>query len=120
MSKSLQARVPPVLFIVEGAFWVAMIATGSGLLLGWAAVTSFASGAVLIGAPSNPLSKPLAGASVLFGLTLTLYQLYAASTVLGTSQTMVGAYSAVLFLAFTIIYLYLLVKVVVSPTKAKD
>jgi hypothetical protein len=119
VSKALTSKVTPLLFLVEGAFWVGMIATGSGVLLGWAAVTSLASGVVLLGAPSNPFSRPLAGASVLFGLTLTIYQMYAASTILGTTQSTVGAYSAGLFLLFTVVYLYLLVKVVVNVPKPK-
>ena len=116
MSKSIQAQVTPLLFILEGAFWVAMIATGSGVLVGWAAVTSFASGAALLGAPSNPISKPLAGATVLSGLAMTVYQIYAAATMLGTPEAMLGAYSAVLFAVFTVIYLYLLARVF-APTK---
>jgi len=109
------ARVTPILFLVEGAFWVGMILTGSGLLLGWAAITSFASGAALLGAPSNQFTRPLAGASALLGLTLTIYQVYAAGTTLGTVESMVGAYSALLFLLFTIVYAYLALKVVVFP-----
>ena len=119
MSKALTGKVTPLLFLVEGVFWVGMIATGSGVLLGWAAVTSFASGAALLAAPSNPFSRPLAGASVLFGLTLTVYQMISASSILGTAQSMIGAYSAALFLVFTIVYLYLLVKVVVTGPKSK-
>jgi len=119
VSKSIQGQVTPLLFILEGAFWVAMIATGSGLLLGWAAVTSFASGAALLGAPTNPVSKPLAGASVLFGLTLTIYQVYAAATMLGTPQSMVGAYSAGLFVVFTAVYVYLFTRVFASSKPSK-
>jgi hypothetical protein len=116
VSKSIQGQVTPLLFILEGAFWFAMIATGSGVLVGWAAVTSFASGAALLGAPSSPVSKPLAGASVLFGLTLTIYQIYAAASILATTQSMVGAYSAGLFAVFTVVYLYLLARVF-APAK---
>jgi hypothetical protein len=47
-------------------------------------------------------------ASTLFGVILTLYQLYLGLTVLVTGLTSVAVISVPLFLVFTLVYLYLL------------
>jgi hypothetical protein len=100
--------IPTVLFFVTGVFWVAIVVTGGGGLLLWAALSGFLSGVFLIVASSKWMTRPLTGASSLFGLTLTVYQLYIASTLVGGKLASVAAYSIAAFAVFTVVYLYLL------------
>jgi hypothetical protein len=97
----------PILFFVEAAFWIAIIATGAGFLLFWAALAALLSGVAIIAAPSNWMTRPLAGASALFGLVLMIYQAYVASALLGTSMATLGAESLAAFVVLAIVYLYL-------------
>jgi p-aminobenzoyl-glutamate transporter AbgT len=57
--------------------------------------------------PSNWVSRPLAGASALFGLVLTVYQGYLASTLLGSNLSNLGTYSLAVFAVFSLVYVYL-------------
>lgn len=107
MAKSLKDILVPVLFLVAGVFWVGIVATGGGPLLLLAALASLLSGGLLLAMPSNWVTRPLAGASALFGLVLTLYQAYEASTLLGTNLSNLGVYSLVLFVVFALVYAFL-------------
>ena len=107
MAKSLRDVLVPILFFAEGALWVGMVATGGGPLLGLAALSGILSGVFLLAMPSNWVSRPLAGASALFGLALTVYQAYEASTLLGSDLSNLGTYSLAVFGAFSLIYVYL-------------
>ncbi len=107
MAKSIGDLLVPVLFFVAGAFWLGIVATGGGPLLGLAALSCILSGAFLLARPSHWVSRPLAGASALFGLALTVYQAYEASTLLGTNLGSLGTYSLVAFGAFALVYAYL-------------
>ena len=75
MAKSPRELVVPILFLAEGVFWFAVVATGGAVLLVLAALAFIVSGLLLIQMPTNWATKPLAGASALFGLTLTIYQI---------------------------------------------
>jgi hypothetical protein len=97
----------PILYFVVGVFWLGIVATGGGPLLILAALTCILSGALLLAAPSHWVTRPLAGASALFGLALTVYQAYEASTLLGTNLGTLGIYSVALFGVFALVYVYL-------------
>ncbi len=107
MAKSLRDVLVPILFFAEGAFWLAIVATGGGPLLLLAALSCILSGALLLARPSHWVTRPLAGASALFGLALTVYQAYEASTLLGTNLSTLGAYSLAAFGVFAVVYVYL-------------
>lgn len=97
----------PILFLVEGVFWLGVLATGGAALLIFAALAFIASGLVLVSRPENRLARPLAGASALFGLSLTVYQVYQASTLFGTSLSNVGVTSGAVFAVFAVVSVYL-------------
>jgi hypothetical protein len=107
VAKPLREMVAPILFFVVGAFWVGIVATGGGPLLLLAALTCFLSGALLFWMSTHWVSRPLAGASALFGLTLTLYQAYEASTLLSSNLNSLGLESAGVFGVFAVVYAYL-------------
>ena len=107
MARSLKDVLVPILFFAEGALWVGMVATGSGPLLGLAALSCVLSGVFLLATPSSWVSRPLAGASALFGLALTVYQGYLASTLLGSNLSTLGTYSLAVFAVFSLVYVYL-------------
>ena len=58
-------------------------------------------------APSNWLARPVAGASALFILALALYQVYEASTLIGSNLNTLGVESAATFGFFAIVGAYL-------------
>ncbi len=122
MSHSLKDMLRPLLFFIEAAFWILIVATKGGSLLLWAAAAAALSGAIIIAAPSSWVTKPLAGASSLFGLTLAIYQAYMASTLLGTSLASLGAESVAAFVVFALVNLYLIAATIstasVVPPKA--
>ncbi len=105
--KPLKDLLVPVLFFVVGAFWVGIVATGGGPLLLLAALTCILSGVLLLGMSSHWVSRPLAGASALFGLALTLYQAYEASTLLSSNLSSLGTESVAVFGVFAVVYAYL-------------
>ncbi len=105
--KSPRELAVPILFLVEGAFWLGILATGGAVLLIFVALAFIASGLVLVSRPENRLARPLAGASALFGLTLTVYQVYQASTLFGTSLGNVGVSSGAVFAVVAIVSAYL-------------
>jgi hypothetical protein len=107
VAKSLRDLLVPILFFVAGAFWLGIVATGGGPLLLLAALTCILSGALLAALPSNWVSRPLGGASALFGLALTVYQAYEASTLVGTTLSTLGISSLALFGFFALVYVYL-------------
>jgi hypothetical protein len=107
VAKSLREASLPVLFFLVGAFWIAVIATGGGYLLLWAALAAVLSGAAVVAAPSNWVTRPLAGAGSLFVLMLAIYQAYEASTLFGTSMASLGAESLAAFVILAVISLYL-------------
>jgi hypothetical protein len=107
VAKPLRDMLVPILFFVVGAFWVGIVATGGGPLLLLAALTCVLSGALLLWMSSHWVSRPLAGASALFGLALTVYQAYEASTLLSSNLNTLGGESAGVFGVFTIVYVYL-------------
>jgi hypothetical protein len=107
VAKSVKDVLVPILFFAEGALWVGMVVTGSGPLLGLAALSCILSGVFLLAVPSNWVSRPLAGASALFGLVLTVYQGYLASTLFGSNLSNLGTYSLAVFAVFSLVYVYL-------------
>lgn len=107
MAKSLKDLVAPILFLAEGVFWLAIVATGGGTLLLLAAIAFLVSGVLLIWIPDGWPTRPMAGASALFGLTLTLYQFYEASTLFGTGLSTLGLSSGAAFGVFAIVSVYL-------------
>ncbi len=107
MAKSLRELLVPILFFVVGVFWVGIVATGGGALLVLAALAFLLSGVLLLATPSSWVGRPLAGASALFGLTLTVYQAYEASTLIGSNLGGVGLTSLGVFGVFAIVCAYL-------------
>jgi hypothetical protein len=107
VARSPRELLIPILFLVEGVFWLGIVATGGALLLVLAALAFVVSGLLLLQMPDSWATKPLAGASALFGLTLTVYQVYQAATLFGTSLSNVGLSSGVVFGAFAVICVYL-------------
>lgn len=107
MAKSPKELLIPILFLAEGVFWLAIVATGGAILLLLAVLAFIASGLLLLQMPSNWATKPLAGASALFGLTLTVYQVYQAATLYGTSLGSIGLTSGAVFGVFAIVCVYL-------------
>jgi len=99
---------PAILFFVAAAFWAGVVILGGGVYLTWAAVTSLLSGAFLVELPSNRATNPLVMASGLFGIILTVYQLYLGLTLFGTILNTVAIYNTVPFAAVTVLYGYLL------------
>ncbi len=113
----------PILFLVEGAFWLVIVATGGATLLLLAVLAFVVSAVLLLAAETNWITRPLAGASALFGLTLTLYQVYEAATLSGTTLGTLGLTSGVVFGVFAILSVYLELSVLsmgkVKPMAAK-
>jgi hypothetical protein len=107
VAKSFRDLLVPILFFVAGGFWVGIVATGGGPLLLLAALTCILSAVLLLAMPTHWVSRPLAGASALFGLTLTLYQGYEASTLLGSNLSTLGLESVVASGVIAIVYVYL-------------
>ena len=107
MAKSLREILAPILFLVVGAFWVGIVATGAGGLLLLAAAAFILSGIILLAMPEHWLGKPLAGASALLGLALTLYQAFEAATLLGSNLSTVGVSSFVVFGVLAVVCVYL-------------
>ena len=105
--RPLSEWLVPILFLVEGVFWLAVVATGGAGLLLLAALALILSAVLLLAARSNWVTRPLAGASALFGLTLTLYQAYEAATLSGTDLGTLGLTSGVVFGVFAIVSIYL-------------
>ena len=105
--QTILARVPSILFFVTGIFWAGIIVTGGGLLLGWAILSCFVSGILLMMWTSNWITRPLVAASCLFGVVLTAYQLYVGLTGLTSGLPSVAIISVPLFLVFTFVHLYL-------------
>jgi hypothetical protein len=105
--KSPKELAVPILFLVVGVFWLGIVATGGDLLLLLAVLAFMLSGLFLIAMPSNWAVRPLAGASALFGLTLTVYQVYVAATLFGTSLGSLGLTTGAIFAVFAIICAYL-------------
>ena len=105
--KSPRELLIPILFLAEGVFWLAVVATGGAILLVLAAIAFIVSGLLLIQMPTSWATKPLAGASALFGLTLTVYQVYQAAALYGTSLSSIGLTSDALFGVFAIVCVYL-------------
>jgi hypothetical protein len=105
--KPLRDIVLPVLFFLEAVFWVAIVALGGGPLLLLVALGCGASGILLVMAPSNWLARPVAGATALFILALALYQVYEASTLIGSNLNTLGVESAATFGFFAIVGVYL-------------
>jgi hypothetical protein len=105
--KSPRELVVPILFLAEGVFWLGVVVTGGALLVVFAALAFVASGLLLVSRPEHRLTRPVAGASALFGLTLTVYQIYEASTLFGTSLGTVGLSSGAIFGVFAIVSVYL-------------
>lgn len=97
----------PVLFLVEGVFWAGIVGTGGAALLLLAALAFIASGVLLLAAQSSWITRPVAGASALFGLTLTVYQVYVAATLSGTSLAALGLSSGAVFAVFALLSAFL-------------
>ena len=97
----------PILFFVEGAFWVAVVALGGAPLLLLAALAGIASGALLLWASSFWAARPIAGASALFALALTVYQVYEAATLLESDLSTVGITSGAIFGVLAVVSIYL-------------
>jgi hypothetical protein len=107
VAKSPRELLIPILFLVEGVFWLGIVATGGAALLVLAALAFIVSGLLLFAMPDGWATRPLAGASALFGLTLTVYQVYEAATLFGTSLSNVGLASGAIFGVFAIVSVFL-------------
>lgn len=107
MARSPKELLVPILFLVEGAFWLAIMANGGGLLLLFGALTGIISGLLLVGLPKSWVTRPMAGGSALFGLTLTVFQLYQSSTLLGSTLNGLGATSGAIFAVVAVVCVYL-------------
>jgi hypothetical protein len=105
--KSARELLIPMLFLAEGVFWLAIVATGGAILLVLAALAFIVSGVLLIQMPASWATKPIAGASALFGLTLTIYQVYQAATLFGSSLNTIGLTSGAVFGVFAVVCVYL-------------
>ena len=105
--RSLTDWLLPILFIIDGVFWLGVVATGGAGLLLLASLALILSAVLLLAAPSNWATRPLAGASALFALTLTLYQVYEAATLSGTTLGTLGLTSGVVFGVFAIVSVYM-------------
>ena len=97
----------PVLFLAEGVLWLAVVATGGGTLLLFAALAGIVSGVLLITRPKSWATRPIAGASALIALTLTLYQVYEAATLVGSTLNTLGITSFGVFGVFAVVSIYL-------------
>ena len=104
---SSRKLVAPVLFLIVGVFWLALVGTGGAPVLLLAALVFILSGIVLLAFPSKWYARPLAGATALFGLTVTLWQFFLATSILGTGLGGVGATSGALFGVLAILCAYL-------------
>lgn len=109
----------PILFLAEGVFWLGVVVTGGALLLTLAALAFIVSGLLLVSSPENRLTRPLAGGSALFGLTLTIYQIYQASTLFGTSLSTLGVSSGAIFVVFAIVSVYLELEAISMGNRAE-
>jgi hypothetical protein len=98
----------PGLFIISGIIWIGMILDGSGILLFWPALTGLVSGILLIYTPSGRITSATIVASSLFGLVISIYQLYFATALIFTKFGSLATYSVGVFSAFTLLYLFLL------------
>jgi hypothetical protein len=107
VAKSARELLIPILFLAEGVFWLAIVATGGAILLILAGLAFIVSGLLLIQMPDGWATKPLAGASALFGLTLTIYQVYQAATLFGSSLSTIGLTSGAVFGVFAVVCAYL-------------
>lgn len=116
--KSPRKVVPPILFLLVGVFWLALVGTGASLLLLLGALVFLLSGVVLLAVPSRWYARPLAGATALFGLTLTLWQFFEATSLLGTGLGSVGATSGAIFGVFALVCVYLELQTLAMGTKA--
>lgn len=105
--KSPKELLVPILFLVVGVFWLGIVATGGDLLLLLAVLAFILSGLVLIAMPSSWAARPLAGASAMFGLTLTVYQVCVAATLFGTGLGSLGLTTGAIFAVFAIVCAYL-------------
>jgi len=105
--KTLKETAVPILFFVVGAFWIWIVATGGGLLLLLASLAFILSGILLLAMPAIWVGRPLAGASALLGLVLTLYQAYQAATLFGSGLGAVGTTSFGIFGALAIVCAFL-------------
>lgn len=99
---------PTILYFVAGVFWVGVLIAGGGGLLYWPALTCFVSGIVLYLWSSSWVTRPLIYATTLFGLVLTVYQLFVAATLIGTGLDPIAGITGAVFAVLTVIYLYLL------------
>lgn len=107
--QTTMGMVPPILFFVVGVFWAGVVVTGGGFLLFWAALSCFLSGIFLLVWASSWVTNPLSKATGVFGLALTIYQIYIGLTLIGTGLDPVALISVGLFAVITVVYLYLLV-----------
>jgi hypothetical protein len=121
VARSAKELILPALFFVEGVFWLGLVAEGGATLLVLGALTGIVSGLLLVALPRNWATRPTAGGSALFGFTLTVFQVYQASTLLGTSLGGLGATSVAVFgvLAVVCAYLELQTLAMGSPRAAK-
>ena len=106
--RSLSKLVSIILFFVAAAFWIAMMALGGGVFLSWAALTSLLSGVFLLVWPNSRFTNPLVIASSIFGIIITLVQVYLGLTLVGTILGTVALYNTVPFAVVAALYVYLL------------
>jgi len=107
LARSAREFVVPLLFLVEGVFWLGIVATGGAILLSLAALAFIVSGLMMYAMPANWVTRPLAGASALFGLVLAVYQVYEAATLAGTGLGELGLTSGAVFAVFAVLSVYL-------------
>ena len=118
MARSAREFVVPLLFLVEGVFWLGIVATGGAILLSLAALAFIVSGLMMYAMPANWVTRPLAGASALFGLVLAVYQVYEAATLAGTGLGVLGLTSGAVFAVFALLSVYLELSTLAMGTRA--
>lgn len=105
--KGIDWKVSSALFAVGGLVWVGVAASGSGILLFWPALASFVSALALATFSASRVTRPLAVASAVFGLTEAVYQLIFSVSLAQTYMAALTTNSLALFLAVAVLYLVL-------------
>ncbi len=101
-------RISPVLFLLVGAIWLAVTVTSSQSVLVWPGLTSILSGVSLFVASAKQFRRPLGIASSIFGLAISLFQVYLAASLLGSALAGLVVYSLATFLLLVVLQLILL------------
>jgi hypothetical protein len=97
-----------VLYGVAGIFWVALSYVSFTYLLLWPAAACFLSSALLTSIPSSRFSISLAKATALYGVAISVLQIYFSSLILGSHLFLLGLESIAIFLLVGFFHVILL------------